>query len=259
MAERSTTPDRYARQIACAALGSAGQKALADAHVLIVGVGGLGTHLADLLARAGVGRLRLVDDDRVERVNLHRQVLFTERDAAAARPKAQAAAAAVAAANSDVHVEPVVARFSAESADQLAGDVSLVLDATDHFPSRFVINDHCVRNATPWVMAGVVSTEGQVMPVLPGRSPCLRCILDEPPPASQSPTAATAGVLGPVVATVAAWQATEAMRLIARREGALRAVLTKIDLWPPAARTVDLTGRRDPQCPCCGLGRYDHL
>ncbi|MCL2700825.1 MAG: HesA/MoeB/ThiF family protein [Phycisphaerae bacterium] len=267
MTAPATTPPfvaRYDRQIAFAGLGEAGQQRLSAGTVLVVGVGGLGSWSSQLLARAGVGRLRLVDDDRVELVNLHRQAYYTEADAAAGVHKARAAAAAIGRINSHVAVEPVIERLTADNIASLAAGCDLILDGTDNFPTRFVINDFCVRQGLPWIFAGVLEAEGHVMTVRPGLSCCLRCLHDEPaalenssasqagmsPPAD--PTCREVGVIGPAVAAVAAIQAAQALKLLADPNGPVDTHLFKINLWNNAIQQLDMKPPSPNHCPCCG-------
>jgi len=253
----SPTSSRYKRQIAFTGLGQAGQQRLSASSAIIVGVGGLGSWASQLLARAGIGRLRLVDDDRVELVNLHRQAYYTEPDAAAGVPKVQAAAKTIGRINSSVTVEPVTARLTADNVASLADGCGVILDGTDNFATRFVINDYGVRHGKPWIFAGVIAAEGQVMTILPGLSCCLRCLHDdvEPPgmtsqPPQADPTAREVGVLGPAVATIAAIQASEALKLLTGQSALASPYLLKLNLWTNTIQR--LTPKPRPDCPCCG-------
>jgi len=251
---------RYARQTNYAPLGREGQERLGRSRVAVIGAGGLGSALCDQLCRAGVGYLRLVDDDRVELVNLHRQHLYTEEDAAAGELKATAAARHVGRINSQVRVEPVVARVSAGNVLELIDGVDLVLDGTDNWPTRFCLNDACVKRRTPWIFAGVVAGEAVTMNILPGRTPCLRCVYDEPPPPGASPTCKEVGVLGPAVQMIAAVQAFEAIKFLSGRSEAMSRSLTRFDLWTNRIQQIDLAAAAAGlDCPCCKQGRYDFL
>ncbi|NLF30843.1 MAG: HesA/MoeB/ThiF family protein [Planctomycetes bacterium] len=259
MSPPDRTPQRrYDRQVAYAPFGPAGQRALAAARVAIVGAGGLGSALAESLARAGVGRLRLIDDDRVAWDNLHRQHLYTEADAAAGRPKVAAAAERLAAINADVRVEPVEARLVAANAGDLLDGADLVLDGTDNWAARFLLNDACIRDGRPWIYAGVVGGEAVTMSVLPGRTPCLRCVYDGPPPPCTEPTCRAVGVLGPAVHVIAGLQAFEAIKLLSGHPDALRATLLRMDLWTNDIRQLDLAAPL-ADCPCCRRRRFDFL
>jgi molybdopterin-synthase adenylyltransferase len=206
--------ERYSRQMLFRPLGRAGQERLAAARVLVVGCGALGSVLANTLVRAGVGFTRLVDRDIVELSNLQRQVLYDEADARDGTPKAVAAARALAAINSTVTIEPVVADVTNDNVEPLLAEVDLVVDGLDNFAARYLINDACVKQGLPWVYAGVVASYGMVMPVVPGEGPCYRCVFPEVPPPGQAQTCDTVGVLGPAVNVVASFAAMEAMKLL---------------------------------------------
>ncbi len=253
------TPDRYRRQIRYTPFGEVGEQHLRDARVLIVGCGALGCVAADLLVRAGVGFVRIVDRDFVERDNLHRQVLFTEDDAALQLPKAVAGAARLAAVNSEVQIEPIVADVNANNIRRLAGDVNLIVDGTDNFETRYLINDFAVENNLPWLFAGCVGAEGQTLTIVPGKSPCLSCFLPEPPPASAMPTCETAGVLAPIVSVVAAYQAMEAIKICSGNIAAVNPQLTVFDLWNNHVRAINMQASRRNDCPTCGQRKFPWL
>jgi molybdopterin-synthase adenylyltransferase len=255
----STPLNRYRRQIRFAPFGEEGQAKLRDARVLIVGCGALGCVSADLLVRAGVGFVRIVDRDFVERDNLHRQVLFTEADAAAQLPKAVAGAARLAAVNSEVTIEPVVADVNATNISRLAGDSQVIVDGTDNFETRHLINDFAVANGLPWVFAGCVGAEGQTMAIVPGESPCLSCFLPEPPPATSMPTCETAGVLAPIVSVVAAYQAMAAIKILSGHAEAVNSQLTVFDLWNNQVRNINMRASRRSDCPTCGERQFPWL
>lgn len=249
---------RYDRQMIYAPLGLAGQRALREARALIVGVGGLGSWVAELLARAGVGLLRLVDDDRVHVSNLHRQALYDEADATAGAPKVRAAAERLSRLNRHARIEPVEARLDWSNAAALADGADLILDGTDNFATRFVLNDLSVKRGVPWIFAGVVGAEAQTAVVRPRRSACLRCVFDGPPPACSDPSCRQAGVLGPAVAAVAAMQAAEALKLLSGHAEAASPYLTKLDLWGNLLQRIDVS-RPHADCPCCAGGVYEFL
>ena len=248
---------RYQRQMAFGEIGLAGQRALQAASVLIVGVGGLGSWAAELLVRSGVGRLVIADDDKVDLTNIHRQGLYDQTDAAQARSKVIAAAGRLAEINSAVTVEARELRADAGNIAELADRTDLIVDGTDNFHTRFIINDYSVKYSRPWIFAGVVGAEAQLMPVLPSQTACLRCIFDAPPPPCTDPTCRETGVLGPAVATVAAMQATEAIKILTGRLDAVSPFLTKIDFWTNQIQR--LNAARSPDCTCCRGGRFDYL
>lgn len=249
--------ERYSRQIRFAPFGEAGQERLRTARVTVVGCGALGSFQAEALARAGVGHLRLVDRDYVELSNLQRQWLYDEGDAAEGLPKAAAARRHLAALNSGVAVEPVVADLTPGNAAELLGGSDLVLDGLDNFESRYLLNDFCVQQRIPWIYGAAVASYGLTMPVIPGGGPCLRCVYPDPPSGAQ-PTCETAGVLGPVTSAIASLQCADALRLLAAAGAAAAFHLTTVDVWSGSIRQIALPPR-DPDCPCCGRRRFDYL
>lgn len=255
----SNTP-RYIRQTVYAPLGVEGQRRLAAASVLICGCGALGSTLANLLVRAGVGRVRIVDRDRVELHNLQRQVLFDEEDAAEQRPKAVAAARRLARINSEVAVEPIFDEITAGNIETFVQDVDVIVDGTDNFPTRFLVNDVAVKHAIPWIYGGCVGTEGQVMAIVPGQTPCLRCLLPECPDPAKLPTCPTHGILGPTVGVIASLEAMEAMKLLSRNAEAVSSRLTVVNLWENLFRQIDVSSLRDQSdCPTCKHRRFTWL
>ena len=226
---------------------------------MVVGCGALGSFAIDQLARAGVGTLTLVDRDIVESTNLQRQTLYTLEDVTCARPKADAAAARIQAIDPDVTVHPVVEHFDSENALELLRGVDLVLDGLDNFPGRYLLNDACVHDGIPWVHGGAVGTQGSSLVVLPGKTPCLRCLFPDPPPTGSTPTCDTAGVLAPAVATVASHQVLQALKILVGAHASVETGLIAWDFWNGRMTRVDVHDSRDPACPCCGQARYDHL
>jgi molybdopterin/thiamine biosynthesis adenylyltransferase len=252
--------ERYARQRVFAPLGPAGQARLAAARVAVVGCGALGTHLADMLARAGVGRLILIDRDVVEWSNLQRQVLFDEADAEAGAPKALAAAKRLRAVNSDITIEPRVQDLGAEEARDLAAEVELILDGSDAFETRYLINDACVEAGIPWIYSAVVGAEGMTMnchvTTPEGRTPCLRCIWPDPAPPGTAATCDTAGVLNGAVSMVTGLAATEAIKILIGSDAVSRE-LRSFNQWDGTFEGIALA--RDPACPACGRHEFDWL
>jgi molybdopterin/thiamine biosynthesis adenylyltransferase len=248
---------RYSRQTRFAPLGEEGQARIRAARVVIVGCGALGTVQAEALVRAGVGRLRIIDRDFVEWSNLQRQFLFEESDAAEALPKAVAAARRLARVNSEVAVEPMVADLTAANVEDLFEDVDLILDGTDNFETRFLINDAAVARGIPWVYGAAVGSYGIKLAIVPGKTACLRCVYPDPPLGAQ-PTCETEGVLAPVTATVAALQVADALKMLARGADAVTARLTTVDVWTGAIRQL-APPARDDQCPCCVLREFTYL
>jgi adenylyltransferase/sulfurtransferase len=231
-------------------IGRAGQERLQDGRIGLIGCGALGSAIANNLVRAGVGLLRIADKDYPEIHNLHRQVLFTERDVADRVPKAQAAAARLREVNSDVLVEPVVGTIDAGTLPTFADGLHILVDGTDNFSTRFLINDYAVKHEMPWVYGGVIGSGGMSMTIVPGDGPCLRCLVRELPGPEHSPTADVAGVLNTVVAIIAGIEANEVVKLLVQPEARSRHLLVA-DIW-------DLTFERllvprDPDCPCCSM------
>lgn len=251
--------DRYKRQLRYAPLGEDGQRRLLEGRVLVVGSGALGCVVADTLVRAGVGFVRLVDRDFVEVDNLHRQVLFDEKDAADQLPKAVAAANRLQRVNSTVTVEPLVADVNSTNICQLADDVQLIVDGTDNFETRYLINDYAVANSRPWVFGGCVGAEGQMLAIVPGETPCLACIMPEPPPAAAQPTCESAGVLSPIVNVIASLQAIEAIKLLSGNREQLNPAMTLVNLWSNDIRSIGIGASQNDSCPPCGKRQFAWL
>lgn len=244
----SPSDDRYSRQVRFAGIGAEGQRALAKSTVAIAGCGALGSFQAAALARAGIGRLVLIDRDYVEWSNLQRQWLYEEDDAREGRPKAAAAAAAVARINSEVQVDAVVADLTAASAEEILAPADLILDGTDNFETRYLLNDVAVKTGKPWIYGGAVGSYGIVMPVAPEKTACLRCVYPQAPGGVQ-PTCETAGVVNTVTSVVASLQVSLALRLLTGNPVDGR--IATVDVWSGMLRNIPAP-QRDPQCSCCG-------
>ncbi len=250
-----SSESRYSRQIRFAPWGDQGQAKLAGSRVAIVGCGALGTVQAEIMTRAGVGRLRIIDRDLVELSNLQRQFLFSEADAAEGTPKAVAAARRLAGINSEVAIEPHVADLTPANIAELFEGVDLILDATDNFETRYLINDFSVRENTPWIYGAAVSSYGLKMAVIPGATACFKCVYPDPPQGAQE-TCETAGVLASITAAIASLQCADAMRILAGAECPAR--LTTMDVWSGDVRQAGPMAR-DPDCPCCAARHFVHL
>lgn len=246
---------RYARQVVFPGIGEEGQRRLLAARVTIVGVGATGTVLANNLARAGVGYLRLVDRDFVEWHNLQRQTLFGEHEARMGMPKAIAAAEHLRHVNSQIQIEPVVADVTPENVEALVADVDVVMDGTDNFETRYLLNDICVKLGKPWVYTGVVSSYGMTMTIVPGQTPCLRCLYPEPSPASGD-TCDIVGVLNGAAGVLASRASVEALKLIVG-QGTLNAGVIHVDVWNNSSDEFQVARRAD--CPTCGRGEFPFL
>jgi len=251
--------DRYSRQTRFPPLGPDGQAKLAAARVAVVGCGALGSVVAMTLARAGVGFLRLIDRDIPELSNLPRQVLFDEADVAAGLPKAVAAAGRLVTINSEISIEPVVADLSAANAADLLGGCDVIVDGSDNFEARFLVNEVACHRRVPWVHGGAIGAEGRVLAIVPGRTACLRCLIPEPPAAGSLPTCDTAGIIGPAAVVVGAVEAAEAIKLVVGAPEAASNRLLVCDLWSNVWRTVDLAPLVAAGCPTCRAADYPWL
>ena len=251
-------PARYSRQVLFEEIGREGQARLMASRAVLVGCGALGTVQASLLVRAGVGTLRIIDRDFVEESNLQRQILFDEEDVKALLPKAVAAEKKLRATNSLVKVEGLVEDLNAASIGRLLDGFDLVLDATDNFDARFLLNDYCVKNSTPWVYGACVGSYGLTFPILPGETACLRCVFETAPPPGLSPSCDTAGVIGPIVGLVASLQVAEALKILTGRRDRVTRKMSVSDVWEGRQSQIDLPPR-DPACPCCGLREFPYL
>jgi molybdopterin-synthase adenylyltransferase len=244
------TASRYSRQELFAGIGREGQARLGAARVVVVGCGALGSVASEMMVRAGAASVTVIDRDFVEESNLQRQSLFDEADVALGMPKAAAAEAHLRALNSDVTVRGIVTDFVADNADTLLAGADLVLDGTDNFETRFLLNDVCVRAGLPWVYGACVGSYGLALLVRPKVSPCLRCLLEERPAPGSGPTCDTAGV-------VAGIQVAEALKLLSGHTDALLPGLVTVDLWQSQFDVLDLRGRA-PWCPACTSGQFDY-
>jgi molybdopterin-synthase adenylyltransferase len=258
VADTAAASSRYARQERFPGIGPAGQARLGAAVVTVVGCGALGSASVNMLARGGVGEIRIIDRDVVELTNLQRQLLFEERDAEAGIPKAVAAAAAVARINSTIRTLPFVADLTPYNVVELLGGSTVVIDGTDNLETRHLLNDACVRMGIPWVYGGVIGSTGMAMAIVPHRTPCFRCLFPRVPSAAMLETCETAGVLAPAVVTVAAFQWTQAIKLLVGDGSPAPGVLLTVDVWSGDYEVVHDIPRR-PDCACCVEGRYEHL
>jgi len=250
---------RYSRQILFHPIGREGQRRLGESRVAIVGMGALGTVLANHMVRAGVGFVRLIDRDFVEPSNLQRQMLYDEADAAQHLPKAMAAYEKLTRINAQVSIEPIVADLTPFNAEDYLADVHLVLDATDNFQARYLINDVCVKHGIPWVYGGAVSAKGMFTVIRPGITPCLRCLFPDAPKPGDAPTCDTAGVIGPIIHIIASYQATEALKLLVEDVDALNPNLEHFDIWENQHQQIQVAKARRPECPTCGGRQFTYL
>ena len=250
--------ERYSRQMVLPGWGRQAQERLAERSVAVIGCGALGSHIAGHLARAGVGRLVLADRDFVEWHNLPRQSLYDEADARAGVPKAVAAARRLRQINSLVEIEEHVVDVNADTVEGLIVGTDLVLDGADNFEVRYLLNEACVKHGIPWVYGGVLGTYGLTAAILPGETPCLRCLLGPMPPPGSVPTCETAGVLGPAVAVIAALESTEGLKILLDREKELLRSLVMVDVWNGDFERAE-TRKAPGNCPVCDEGQYEML
>ncbi len=258
MSSNSNSAERYSRQILFAGIGKKGQQRLAKSRAVIIGCGALGSAQAEALARAGVGTLRIVDRDFVEFSNLQRQTMFTESDATERLPKAIACANHIGEINGDIKIEPEIADANHSNIEALIAEADVVMDGTDNFATRYLINDACIKHEVNWIYGAAVGSYGVTMTIRPQQTPCLRCIFPEAPPAASAPTCDTAGVIMPIISIVAAVQVSEALKLLTGDIESLHKSLMQFDVWRNEWRKIGL-GSKQTDCPTCGLGQYETL
>lgn len=252
-------PSRYSRQVLFPGIGIEGQDAISKSRVVIIGCGALGSMQSEMLARAGVGRLKIIDRDFVELSNLHRQILFNERDARENQPKVVAAAKRLALVNSAVNVEPVVADVNFSNVEDLIADADVVLDGTDNFETRYLINDAAVKLGIPWVYGAAVGSSGLQMTVRPGKSPCLTCVWPESPAPGTFPTCDTGGVILPIIALIASLQVTETLKLVMGKTNELHSSLLQFDSWTNRYTHLNLANAKRADCRTCGQHNFEYL
>lgn len=250
--------DRYSRQVLFDGIGVEGQRRLLNSRAVIIGCGALGSAQAEALARAGVGHLRIIDRDFVEFSNLQRQTMFTESDAQERLPKAIACAAHLREINSDIEIDPEIADVNHSNIERLIQGCDVVLDGTDNFATRYLINDACVKLDINWIYGAAVGSYGVTMTIRPNVTSCLRCVFPDAPPAASAPTCDTAGVIMPIISVVAAVQVSEALKLLAGKSESLHNSLMQFDVWRNEWRRISL-GARAPECSTCGLRRFETL
>ncbi|MFV9510088.1 ThiF family adenylyltransferase [Tepidibacillus sp. LV47] len=250
---------RYSRQHLFPYIGKEGQEKLKNSRVAIVGMGALGTALANHMVRSGIGYVRIMDRDFVEYSNLQRQMLYDEKDAKQGLPKAIAAKKKLNAINSDVIVDAHVTDLTWKNAEELLSDVDLILDGTDNFAVRYLINDVAVKHGIPWIYGGAVSSRGMTITIIPEKTPCFRCLFPEAPAPGTTQTCDTAGVIGPIIQLVAAYQATEALKLLVGDHEHLSTSLRNFELWQNDYSEINVKNARNQDCPTCGHHHYEYL
>ena len=247
--------DRYSRQMLLPQIGEEGQKRLHKSSVVIIGCGGLGGVIATSLVRAGIGKIELIDRDIIEYHNLHRQVLFSEDDVKNRLPKAVAAERYLKKVNSSIEIEGVVTDVTYANVEKLITGADLVLDGLDNPETRFIINDACMKHKIPWIYGAAISTSGMTMNIIPGKTPCFRCVFPSQPVPGVLPTCDTAGVIGPAPFIIGSLQATEAMKILLGRQEINRDIIF-IDVWEDTFQQFKVSPRQE--CPTC-QGNYEFL
>ncbi len=250
--------NRYSRQILFGQIGKIGQEKLISSRILLVGCGALGASHAEMLARAGVGKIRVVDRDFVEFSNLQRQTLFSEADAKERLPKAVACKNRLELINSEVQVEAIVADVNYSNIEKLIENCDLIIDGTDNFQVRYLVNDACVKHKKTWIYGAAVSSYGVSMTIIPSETPCLRCVFEEIPSAGSSPTCDTAGVIMPIISTISAVQVSEALKILTGNSAKLHCSLMQFDVWENDFRKIKL-GKPSEDCVCCGMRKFEFL
>jgi len=247
--------DRYSRQTLFRGIGEEGQKKLGSSHVVIIGCGALGTVIANSLVRAGVGKVKIIDRDLIEYHNLQRQVLFDEEDVKSKLPKAIAAERHLKKVNSSVEIEGIVADVHYANIERLVAGTDLILDGLDNPETRFLINDVSLKHKIPWVYGGAIATYGMTMNIIPGETPCFRCVFPSVPPPGVIPTCDRAGVISSAPSVIGSLQSVEAMKILVGAREINRDIIF-VDVWQGTFERFKLSPRQD--CPAC-QGRYDFL
>lgn len=251
--------DRYSRQVLFSGIGEKGQEKILAAKAVLIGCGALGTVQAESLVRAGLGTLRIIDRDFIEASNLQRQTLFDEEDMKNGLPKAVAAEKKLRKINSEVVIEGVVEDVNHTNIEEFVSDAQLILDGTDNFETRFLINDVSIKHKIPWIYGACVGSYGLSMAVVPERTPCLRCLFLNGPPLGSAPTCDTAGVIAPIVHIIAAWQVADALKILSGNLDRLSKKLINVDVWESRVHMIDVSGARTSDCPACGKHKYEYL
>ncbi|MBC8548616.1 MAG: ThiF family adenylyltransferase [Candidatus Brocadiales bacterium] len=252
--------ERYSRQILFQHISKNRQKILMNSTVAVIGCGALGTVSSSYLVRAGIGQLRIIDRDFIEENNLQRQILFDENDISENLPKAIAAQRKLQKINNKVKVEGIVTDVNYSNIDELTKDVDIIIDGTDNFETRFLINDFCIKNSVPWVYGACIGSRGVVMNIIPSRTPCLRCVFETMPQIGSFPTCDTAGVIGPIAGIIASFQVTEAIKILIKDYASVNKNLLEIDVWETKLRQIDISELKDiNNCQTCKLNNYEFL
>lgn len=251
---------RYSRQVFFHGIGKEGQKKLAKSRVLILGCGGLGSVSSELITRAGIGYIKIIDRDFLELNNLQRQILFDENDVKQGLPKAIAAKQRLEKINSNVIIEAIVDDANRFNIETLLDNIDLAVDATDNFETRFLLNEACIKKSVPWIYGACIESYGLTMNIIPDKTPCLRCIFEKIPAPGSSPTCETVGVISPVVTTIASIQCTEALKILTANYNQLNNQIVSIDLWKNNFETIDISeANKQKNCPVCNFRQFNFL
>jgi len=252
--------ERYSRQILFQHIGEERQKLLMDSYAVVIGCGALGTVSSSYLTRAGIGHIRIIDRDFIEEGNLQRQILFDENDIAEGLPKAVAVQRKLRRVNTKINIEGIVTDVNYANIEKLTKDADIILDGTDNFETRFLINDSCVKNNIPWIYGACIGSRGLVMNIIPSKTPCLRCVFETMPQMGSFPTCDTAGVIGPIAGIIASIQVTEAIKILAEDYESINKMLIEIDVWDTRFKQIDIADLKDlNNCPTCKLHKYSYL
>jgi len=256
----SQSLERYSRQVLLQYIGEDRQKILMNSTAVVIGCGALGTVSASYLVRAGIGQIKIIDRDFIEENNLQRQVLFDEKDISENLPKAIAAQRKLQLINSQVKVEGIVSDVNYSSIDELTKDADIIIDGTDNFETRFLINDYCVKSSVPWIYGACIGSRGVMMSIIPSKTPCLRCVFETMPQAGSTSTCDTAGVIGPIAGIIASFQVAEAIKILTGDYAAVNKNILEIDVWETELRQIDISELKDiSNCPTCKLHNYEFL
>jgi sulfur carrier protein ThiS adenylyltransferase len=252
--------ERYTRQILFQHIGEERQKVLMNSSAVVIGCGALGTVSSSYLTRAGIGHIRIIDRDFVEESNLQRQILFDEDDISENLPKAIAAQRKLQKINTKIKIEGIVTDINYSNIDELTEGVDIIIDGTDNFETRFLINDYCIKNSVPWVYGACIGGRGVLMNIIPSETPCLRCVFETIPQIGSFPTCDTAGVIGPIAGIIASVQVTEAIKILTKDYGSVNKKLLEIDVWDTKFKQIDVSDLKElNNCPTCKLHNYTFL
>ena len=252
--------ERYSRQILFQHMGEEHQRVLMNSTAVVIGCGALGTVSSSYLTRAGIGQIRIIDRDFIEESNLQRQILFDENDISENLPKAIAAQRKLQKINTKIKIEGIVSDINYSNIDELTKDVDIIIDGTDNFETRFLINDYCVKNSVPWIYGACIGSRGVVMNVIPSETPCLRCIFETMPQIGSFPTCDTAGVIGPIAGIIASIQVTEAIKILTKDYVSVNKKLLEIDVWDTKFKLIDISELKEVNnCPTCKIHNYKFL